>query len=364
MFSGSYAPCDVQFLLKLITTKPIDDLQEKERLIQSGERHYSEMISPEMQPSERYISLFRQSLAMNGKRMASDLLRLASAINEARPNEKIVLVSLVRAGTPVGVLLRRLLEKIFNREVAHYSVSIIRDRGLDWVALSYILNEANCSPVAVLFVDGWTGKGVISRELAKSVAAYNAKHGTALSDGLYVLSDLAGCAEFAASNEDYLIPSSILNSTVSGLVSRSILNEEIGPYDFHGCLYYQNLESHDMSRFFVDTLTEYAMNIFLNEGVPTPVQFDKNILQRRSKQFMVDVMKEHGIQDPNLVKPGIGEATRVLLRRVPKLLLLRDSKAEDVEHLKLLAEEKKVEWRIAADLPYSAVALVRSVQIA
>lgn len=106
------------------------------------------------------------------------------------------------------------------------------------------------------------------------------------------------------------------------------------------------------------------MNIFLNEGVPTPVQFDKNILQRRSKQFMVDVMKEHGIQDPNLVKPGIGEATRVLLRRVPKLLLLRDSKAEDVEHLKLLANEKKVEWRIAADLPYSAVALVRSVQIA
>ncbi len=35
-------------------------------------------------------------------------------------------------------------------------------------------------------------------------------------------------------------------------------------------------------------------------------------------------MQRYGIGDVNLIKPGIGEATRVLLRRVPRLLLLRE----------------------------------------
>ncbi len=35
--------------------------------------------------------------------------------------------------------------------------------------------------------------------------------------------------------EDFLIPSACLNSTVSGLVSRTVLNDDlIGPADFHG----------------------------------------------------------------------------------------------------------------------------------
>ena len=41
---------------------------------------------------------------------------------------------------------------------------------------------------------------------------------------------IEGAAAFAASDEDYLIPSCVLGATVSGLVSRSILNDAvIGP---------------------------------------------------------------------------------------------------------------------------------------
>jgi hypothetical protein len=44
----------------------------------------------------------------------------------------------------------------------------------------------------------------------------------------------------AASAEDYLIPSSILNATLSGLISRSVLNADyIYAQDFHGCVFYQ-----------------------------------------------------------------------------------------------------------------------------
>ena len=71
-------------------------------------------------------------------------------------------------------------------------------------------------------------------------------------------------------------------------------------------------------------------------------------------------MAQHGITDVNLVKPGIGEATRVLLRRVPRLLMLRDPAAPDVAHLKVLAAEKSVPLVVDASLPYQAVSLIKS----
>ena len=44
--SGSYAADDVHFLLRAMQIE-VTDVQEKERLIQTQQRHYSEMISQE-----------------------------------------------------------------------------------------------------------------------------------------------------------------------------------------------------------------------------------------------------------------------------------------------------------------------------
>ena len=45
-FHGSYLPQQVQFLLKPISVETVVDTAHKEALIQSGRRHYSEMLSP------------------------------------------------------------------------------------------------------------------------------------------------------------------------------------------------------------------------------------------------------------------------------------------------------------------------------
>ena len=126
-FHGSYAAGDVSFLLRPLVVQPLADLLEKERLIQSGERHYSEMISPEQLPSPAYLALFHDAVQANAGRMAADLMRLARQVRVARPGA-ITLVSLARAGTPVGVLLRRLL-LLEGIDAPHYCISIIRDRG-------------------------------------------------------------------------------------------------------------------------------------------------------------------------------------------------------------------------------------------
>lgn len=356
-FCGSYRPEDVTFLLKRLEPLPVVDVAQKEQLIQSGARHYSEMLSPEALPSPRYLELFQSACVANRKQMARDSLLLAALIAERRSGA-ITLVSLVRAGTPVGVILKQLLEQVMGREVSHYSVSIVRDRGIDAVALGHILNQGH-APQSIVFIDGWTGKGVISRVLEQAVRSFNERHGLAIDPGLYVLSDLAGTAACAASTDDYLIPSSILNATVSGLVSRSVLNESIGPADFHGCVYYAEFEPYDMSRPFADELVAEGI-AQASLGLPVLQAVDRARATAVSAEFVSRTMTLHDISNENLVKPGIGEATRVLLRRVPRLLMLRDPDAPDVAHLRVLASEKSVPVVVDPGLPYQAVSLIQS----
>ena len=353
-FAGSYLDGDVDFLLKRLPLAEFVDVAEKEALIQSGRRHYSEMLSPERAPSARYLALFDEACRVNGERMARDCRQLAALIAERRSGP-VTLVSLARGGTPVGVVLKRLLEGLHERIATHYSVSIVRDRGIDANALRHILAQGH-APESIVFVDGWPGKGVIARELADSIARFNAAHGVVLDAGLHVLADLAGAAAVAASCDDYLIPSSILNATVSGLISRSVLNEAIGPGDFHGCVLYDALAAQDRSRSFVDTLERLAL---AETGVPVEAA-DTRAAAQRSQAYIESAKHLYGISDVNLIKPGIGEATRVLLRRVPRLLLLRDHEHPAVAHLRLLAEEKKVPVEIDPALPYLAVSLIGS----
>ncbi|TWI63563.1 RNA binding Pelota-like protein [Pseudoduganella lurida] len=356
-FSGSYRADDVQILLKQLPAQDFVSVADKEALIQSGQRHYSEMLSPESLPSARYLDLFDAACRENREQMAADCLVLASLI-AARRGGDITLVSLARAGTPVGVILKHLLARVFDRAAAHYSVSIIRDRGIDEVALGAIV--ARHAPESIVFVDGWTGKGVISRELEHWVALFNARHGVAIDSGLFVLSDLAGTAACAASAADYLIPSSILNATVSGLISRSILNEAIGPGDFHGCVYYGTFAPQDRSRSFADDIVAAALERAAGAGIPDAVPLERERAAATSRACLAAISAQYGIADINLVKPGIGEATRVLLRRVPYLLILRDPAAEAVAHLQVLAQEKGVPVAVDPDLPYHAVSLIRS----
>jgi len=356
-FSGSYHGADVTFLLKPLPLADfVDDVAEKERLIQSGQRHYSEMLSPERPPSARYVAVFDEACRANGERMARDCLRLAQLVAQRRSGP-VTVVSLARGGTPVGVLLKRLLERVHDRVATHYSVSIVRDRGIDANALRHILAQGH-APASIVFVDGWTGKGVIARELAASIERFNREHGTEIDSGLFVLSDLAGAAACAASCDDYLIPSSILNATVSGLVSRSVLAKALGPRDFHGCVLYSDFAAHDRSRDFVDDLERRALALCGQTDEAQAV--DARLAASRSQAYIAAAMARYGVNDVNLVKPGIGEATRVLLRRAPRLLVLRDAQAPAVAHLRLLAEEKQVPVEIDPALPYQAVSLIRS----
>jgi hypothetical protein len=355
-FSGSYPSEDVVFLLKPVSIETTD-VEEKERRIQSGECHYSEMLSEEKTPDDRYMQLFHEALVLNAERFALDIARLALTL-AARPNEEVVLVSLARAGTPVGVLLHRALSYL-GRQSAHYSVSIIRDRGLDQEALRHIIARHNGRDI--VFVDGWTGKGAICTELTATVSDFNHAHSTAVEPYLVVVSDLAGVASLAASSDDYLIPSAILNSIISGLVSRTVLNDlYVGPGDFHACAFYEDKRKQDLSVMFVDTIG-YRMRPLLR--LCRPVQWGDSVragLKRTSDGFIASSMERWQVFDRNRIKPGIGESTRALLRRVPDRLVLRERGAVDIKHLEVLADTHNVPVEVDSLLPYRAAVVIKT----
>lgn len=352
-FSGSYAARDVTFLLKPVDLRATSTA-EKERLIQSGRRHYSEMIGPESPPGPVYMALYEQALERNGARLAADIAALAAALTErASGRPEVVLVSLARAGTPIGVLLRRALERLGVAAV-HYSASIIRDRGIDLTALAHI--AARHDPADAVFVDGWTGKGAIAAELARSLA----EAPSGFRPWLAVVADPAGRADLAATNEDYLIPSGLLNAIVSGLLSRTILNSAlVGPGDFHACVHYREFEARDVSRAFVDFIDRLAAA----QPAPRPLGPARPETAERCDRAVAGLMDRFGVADRNRIKPGIAEATRAVLRRVPERLLLRDPDDPEVRHLVHLAAETGVGVdSLPLDFPFRAVSLIRNLR--
>ncbi len=327
---SSYKPNDVTILLKDITglIEPLDS-SVRERLIQGG-THYSEMLPKEYPPSERYLSAYKDALYRYADITAEAVGRVSDKIYRDRRNSPVI-VSLARAGTPVGILIKRYLERKYGKSVPHYTISIIRGKGIDKNAIKYILDRHDAD--LIQFVDGWTGKGAIQRQLDEAMKDF-----PMINAGIAVLSDPAFVAEKCGTHEDFLIASSCLNSTVSGLISRTFFRSDIiGEGDFHGAMYYGEFEADDLTYEFIETV----------EGRFT---FDEKSCDMENKREYGEGLKEtyriaehFAIDDINLVKPGIGEATRVLLRRIPERILVHSTDDnENLGHIYRLAAEKGV----------------------
>jgi hypothetical protein len=354
---GTYSPDEVSWLLKDLSRHELEDtIANREIDIRAGRRHYSETLPIEYAASPRYVAAFERALEQNALAVAVAVGVLGECILRRR-GPSVVLVSLARAGVPVGVLLRRWLRRATGVEAPHYALSVIRDRGIDGVALAHVV--ARHDPSAVQFVDGWTGKGVIARELVRAVGSSAGGAGGGAPDAeLGVLSDPLGFAALRGTRRDFLIPSACLNSTVSGLVSRTVLNAElIGPDDFHGAKFYGELRDGDRSHDFVDTVSALfdEADRVIAAGGADPAEEPSRLTGTAAVAWLLE---RCAVEDPNRLKPGVGEATRVLLRRVPQRLVLRSDRAGELDHLLVLAEERSVPVEVDDALPVSCVAIV------
>ena len=331
MMKSSYPESDVMILLKDISGQvtPLPT-SERERLIQSG-THYCEMLPIEYEPSEKYLQAYQFALSTFSKATAEATMSLAEKLYEKK-GDSLVIISLARAGIPIGILVKRYLKMKYHVDIPHYSISIIRGRGIDINAMNFILSLHR--PSDLQFVDGWIGKGAILGQLREALKAF-----PLVDSELGVVSDPANLTELCGTHDDILIPSSCLNATITGLISRTFLRADIiSANDFHGAAFYSDLACKDLSNSYLDTIESFfSIHCQTNNTKCSP-----NAIT--GAKIAAAIKDSYQIGDINFVKPGIGETTRVLLRRIPWKIIVNPlhMESKELKHIFQLAEEKNI----------------------
>ena len=91
------------------------------------------------------------------------------------------------------------------------------------------------------------------------------------------------------------------------------------------------------------------------------MEFNNNIFSTGLAE-VENIAREFSVKNINLVKPGIGEATRVLLRRVPWKILVHSLNDENrLGHIYQLAKEKEVEVVEYPLQNYLACGIIRTI---
>ena len=127
-------------------------------------------------------------------------------------------------------------------------------------------------------------------------------------------------------------------------------NDIIGAKDFHGAAFYRELIDKDLTYQFIEAIEK-------NFDVPALIDDSK---PRNGLVEVKKIAEDFKISDINLIKPSIGEATRVLLRRLPEKILFQSLHDENLEHLYQLAKEKGAKIEVYPLKNYKACGLIRN----
>ena len=74
------------------------------------------------------------------------------------------------------------------------------------------------------------------------------------------------------------------------------------------------------------------------------------------------IMKDFDVTDINLIKPSVGECTRVLLRRLPWKILVDDMNNPNLKLVILLAQNKGVPIEEYPNMSYSCIGIIKQIK--
>lgn len=335
---SSFNHNDVTYLLTDLTglVVPLPGWR-RDALIRAG-RAPADLLVMEGPADGEAVRLYRRALVTSTRLIARAVGVVAERILATSPVPP-VLVSLARAGTPAGILLRRWVLWRHGWSLPHYTISLIRGRGIDCSALRYLVQRHD--PQAIRFVDGWTGKGAIACELLRSLSLTSEPGVRLVGGALAALVDPGHYAAIRGTDDDVLVPTASLNATACGLLGGIVL-DRIGPNDFHGAVWHPELADQDVSVAFVEAIAGQFASVS-----DVDVQLDATAAThppsaRRATEEVRALAEAHGVTDLNLVKPGVNETVRALFYRNPRLLLVTGASKESLQHVLALARRRGI----------------------
>ena len=323
---STYSSDDVKLLLTDLTGQvPPMSVEERHQAVLSGQ-HYSELLPEEFLPSQEHLQEFMFLLNVYIPSLANDIAVLATKILD-RVDDPI-LVSIPRAGLPIGVLLKRYMETQLHHYPHHYAVSVIKDYGVDEIALDQIYMENHDAAQRIIYVDGWTGSGSIRNELPKN-------------SQFACIANPAFVGAIDVTVYDRFVLSAMMNGIISGCISRTIKTTA----GYHGAVFYEHLLDSDMTQQFLSSIEEHFTS---------PIYVVEKVAEYHNP--LGHIMSHYQYSDPSKIKLGINETVRMILRRKPALVLVKDSIPEP---LGFLCKTRNIPIEFFDLGHYSAAGLIR-----
>ena len=181
------------------------------------------------------------------------------------------------------------------------------------------------------------------------------KYNQNIDDSLAVLADPAKKSEIYGTRKDVCIPNACLNSTVSGLVSRTIHNSDyIKDTDFHGAVFFDSLVSQDYSNYFIEKVSSKFKKNHSN------VIFEKPELSYVDHVFNTLISKKILDKnfDPTRVKLSIGEVSRSVIRRISSRIFIKNTDDPNVQFVMHMASLKSIPVFKDSICEYSCVSIL------
>ncbi len=197
------------YLNLLDEVHPFDEPHRFRKLNQAytGENTFWATPSPEPDLDDDFWQAVAGQLDQPQIRQAAQQLAAAIVAYEPQP-ERLIFVAILRAGVPIAKWLCQMLPG----SVAA-AISLFVGIGIDRAALARL--QADFPERKIIFVDGWTGRGGVARELAK------------LGVGpLAVLNDPWGWADFSGCQEDIFCPSACFTGLATLGFSRTFFVDQ------------------------------------------------------------------------------------------------------------------------------------------
>jgi hypothetical protein len=137
-----------------------------------------------------------------------------------------------------------------------------------------------------------------------------------------------------------------------GLVSRTLYQHSP---EMHGAVLLDYMANADVSRWFISEMSKKIKELCCEDAIEE-VQAASEA-SAVMKAFLSGVVHDYGVP-ASRIKPGVGESSRLFLRKKPMALLVKGLDYQEVRHLIEMADTMGVPTEVIADMPYLACTLV------
>ena len=156
----------------------------------------------------------------------------------------------------------------------------------------------------------------------------------------------------AATKKDICLPNACLNSTICGLVSRTIFLKNKNKEAYHGAILLKEYKDQDYTNWFIHKISKkfHEPKESMIAG-KVDEEYVPSVYQKLSEDF--------GVLEKTKVKLSIGESSRALIRRIPKIMLVKDLNNPDLSFVLEMAKKKGVPIRKYDTKEYECITILQ-----